>query len=96
MQRVTKEEAAKAFEVLHQYIEDKNVGSGVYEHMLLNMPISCVFGEANADELSNDIIELMAVQSLAKHFNAPYYLGVNEVVERLKIYALNHLLNNVC
>lgn len=92
MQRVTKKQASEAFKILHQYIEDKNVGSGAYENMLLNMSISCVFCEDNADELSQDIIELMAVQSLAKHFVQPYYVRVDDVVNRFKSLVLNYLL----
>ena len=93
MQRVTKEQAKKAFEILHQYVEDKNVGSGAYEHMLLKMPIGLVFCEENQDELSQDIIELMAVQSLAKHFDAPIYIGVDAVVNRFKKIVFTYLNN---
>lgn len=93
MQRVTKEEAKKAFEVLHQYIEDKNICSGAYEHMLLTTPLNTLIAsEGVRADLSEDIIELMAVQSLAKHFNAPIYIGVEQVVKRFKKVVLEHLL----
>lgn len=93
MNRVTKEQAKQAFEILHQYIEDKNVGSGPYENMLLHMGIQYVFCEDNADDLSKDIVELMAVQSLAKHFDSPYYLRVNDIVDRFKKVVLKHMLD---
>jgi len=93
MQRVTKEEAKKAFEVLHQYIEDKNLCSGAYEHMLLTTPLSTLMAsERNRADLSDDIIELMAIQSLAKHFDAPIYMGIEPVVKRFKRAVLEYLL----
>lgn len=92
MRRVTKEQAKKAFEILRQYVEDKNVGCGAHEHMLLNMSIGCVFCEDNREELSEDIIELMAIQSLSKHFDSPIYIGVEPVVNRFKRTVLKYLI----
>lgn len=94
MSRVTKEEAAKAFEVLHQYIEDKNIGGGAYENMLLNWPKGVVFCEENQEELSSEIIELMALKSLARHFDQPYYVRVDDVIDRWKETILSYLIEH--
>lgn len=93
MNRVTKEQAKQAFEILHKYIEDKNFASGAYENYLLNWPLSIIFCEDNRDDISSDIIELMAVQSLAKHFDSPYYIRVNDAVDRFKKVVLKHMLD---
>lgn len=94
MNRVSKEEAAKAFEVLHQYIEDKNIGGGAYENMLLNWPKSTVFCEDNREEIASEIIELMALKSLAKHFKMPYYVRVDDVIDRWKDTILSYLMEH--
>ena len=93
MQRVTKEDAKKAFKILHQYVEDKNICSGAYEHMLNICPIRTLLQTKNDYTiLSESVIELMAIQSLAKHFNAPIYIGVEPVVKRFKKTILEYLL----
>ena len=93
MQRVTKEDAKKAFEVLHQYVEDKNLAGYVYEQLLLTRPLDQFISDKQSmDELASDIIELMAIQSLAKHFDAPIYMGVEPVVKRFKKVVLEYLL----
>ena len=81
----------EAWDVVYHNILDNAVPNDWFAHFLLDTPMYALFCEANREDLARDTILLMAVQILAKRFHAPYYMKIDEIVDRLKPVVLEYL-----
>ena len=83
-----------ALDVVYHHILDLTVSNDWFAHFLLDTPMGALFCEDNRKDLSKDLILLMAVQIIAKENDLPYWMKIDDIVDRLKPVVLDYLKEN--